>query len=239
MKKFFWPSLFVFIVTSVLTLSTGFKSLAATCGDSGTVGGCGTAGGCSSSPCLKCNQMTDMSGVTTYSCMSPIPANACDEEPGCSTTPPATCGAGSTVNDCGPSAGCGCGQMCYKDTTNSTYYCSDNSSCDNDPVDNCFYTPDPIINSPTGPTDFNYSGLKFANLEAVIAPVAKILFYAALVVGVLLIIYSGYILMTSEGNPQRVQQGQEQLTAAILGIMFILLSAAILRVIINSIILGL
>jgi len=41
--------------------------------------------------------------------------------------------------------------------------------------------------------------------------------------------------MTSEGNPQMVQQGQEQLTAAILGIIFILLSAAILRVIISSI----
>ncbi len=93
--------------------------------------------------------------------------------------------------------------------------------------------------SPTSPYDYkydySYSGLRFSNLEAVLAPVAKILFYASLVVGVLLIIYSGYALMTSEGNPQKVQQSQEQLTAAILGIIFILLSAAILRVIINSI----
>jgi hypothetical protein len=84
--------------------------------------------------------------------------------------------------------------------------------------------------------DFSYSGLYFTDLEAVITPIAKILFYAALAIGALMIIYSGYILMTSEGNPQKVQQGQEQLTAAILGIMFVLLSAAILRVIISSII---
>lgn len=83
--------------------------------------------------------------------------------------------------------------------------------------------------------DYSYSGLRFANLEAVLTPVAKILFYASLVIGALFIIYAGYTLMTSEGNPQRVQQGQEQLTAAILGIIFVLLSAAILRVIINSI----
>jgi len=105
---------------------------------------------------------------------------------------------------------------------------SDRGTC----VPNC---PSNDGGSGTNPYNYDYSGLRFTNLEAVITPVAKILFYAALVVGVILIIYSGYILMTSEGNPQKVQQGQEQLTAAILGIMFVLLSAAILRVIINSI----
>jgi hypothetical protein len=90
----------------------------------------------------------------------------------------------------------------------------------------------------SGNYDFSYTGLKFNDLQSVLAPIVKIVYYAALVVGVVFIIYSGYVIMTSEGNPQIMQQGQEQLTAAILGILFILLSAAILRVIINSIILG-
>ena len=41
--------------------------------------------------------------------------------------------------------------------------------------------------------------------------------------------------MTSEGNPQKVKEGQEELTAAIIGTFFILLSVAILRVIISSV----
>jgi len=92
----------------------------------------------------------------------------------------------------------------------------------------------PPITSGSYP-DFDYGGVRFSDLQAIITPIAKILYYTALVVGVIFIIYSGYMIMTSEGNPQRVQQGQEQLTAAILGITFILLSAAILRVIITSI----
>ncbi len=47
------------------------------------------------------------------------------------------------------------------------------------------------------------------------------------------VVIAGYTLMTSEGNPQKTQEGQEQLTAAIIGIAFILLSSAIIRVIIN------
>lgn len=118
------------------------------------------------------------------------------------------------------------GQVCCGTSCNGTAVCKGG-----------WCTAGSTIPSTSHP-DYTYGGLYFGDLEAVIAPIAKILFYASLLIGVVLIIYSGYVLMTSEGNPQRVQQGQEQLTAAILGIMFILLSAAILRVIINSIILG-
>ena len=86
--------------------------------------------------------------------------------------------------------------------------------------------------------DYTYTGIIFTDLNQLLTPAAKIIYYAALLVGFLFIILAGYKLMTSEGNPQRVQEGQEQLTAAILGIIFILLSAAILRVIINNIIGG-
>jgi hypothetical protein len=56
-----------------------------------------------------------------------------------------------------------------------------------------------------------------------------------LFIGIAFIVKAGYTLMTSEGNPQKVKDGQEELTAAIIGTFFILLSVAILRVIIRSI----
>ena len=84
--------------------------------------------------------------------------------------------------------------------------------------------------------DFIYNGPIVQDISSILVPLAKILYYGGLFIGMVFIIIAGYTLMTSEGNPQRTQEGQEQLTAAILGIIFILLSAAILRVIITSII---
>lgn len=50
-------------------------------------------------------------------------------------------------------------------------------------------------------------------------------------VAVLLIVYAGYRLMTSRGNPERVQAAREQLTAAIIGLLFMLFSFVILEII--------
>lgn len=48
---------------------------------------------------------------------------------------------------------------------------------------------------------------------------------------VLLIILSGYKLMTSQGNPDRVQAAKEQFTSAIIGLLFIVFSFVILQII--------
>lgn len=45
----------------------------------------------------------------------------------------------------------------------------------------------------------------------------------------ILIFYAGIIIITSAGNPQRLQAGRELLTAAIAGIAFLVLSVIILR----------
>ena len=50
-------------------------------------------------------------------------------------------------------------------------------------------------------------------------------------VAILLIIAAGYQLMTSQGNPEKVKEGRERLTAAIVGLLFIIFSAAILQII--------
>lgn len=47
----------------------------------------------------------------------------------------------------------------------------------------------------------------------------------------LLIIVSGYRLMTSQGNPEKVQAAREQLTSAIVGLLFIIFSLFILQLI--------
>lgn len=50
-------------------------------------------------------------------------------------------------------------------------------------------------------------------------------------IALLLIIVSGYRLMASQGNPEKVQEAREQLTSAIVGLLFIIFSFSILQII--------
>lgn len=47
----------------------------------------------------------------------------------------------------------------------------------------------------------------------------------------LLIVYAGFMIMTSQGNPERLKAGQELLTSAISGVILLVLSVFILNVI--------
>lgn len=47
----------------------------------------------------------------------------------------------------------------------------------------------------------------------------------------LLIVYSGFMTMTSQGNPERLQAGKELLTSAITGIVLLIFSVFILKLI--------
>lgn len=89
---------------------------------------------------------------------------------------------------------------------------------------------------PIKPKDLVYRGPVIEKLEDILGPVTKMLYYGGLGIGVFYIILSGYKLMVSEGDPQRTKAAQEQLTSAIVGIIFILLSVTIIRVIIDEII---
>jgi hypothetical protein len=60
----------------------------------------------------------------------------------------------------------------------------------------------------------------------------------AVICVVVLVIYAGYILMSSQGNPDKLKEGKEILTNAIIGFLVILLSVAILLLISNSLGLG-
>ncbi|MFC1625051.1 hypothetical protein ACFL15_01600 [Patescibacteria group bacterium] len=82
--------------------------------------------------------------------------------------------------------------------------------------------------------DPEYAGPRITTIPQVLTPIARILFYGGLFIGLGAVVLSGYMLMVSEGDPRKTQEAKSQLTAAIVGLLFILLSSAILRTIISS-----
>ena len=52
----------------------------------------------------------------------------------------------------------------------------------------------------------------------------------AVICVIVLVVYAAYILMSSQGNPEKIKEGKEIMTNAIIGFLFILLSVAILMI---------
>jgi hypothetical protein len=131
-------------------------------------------------------------------------------------------------------------------------YCPEDTYVDgtNPPDDNCskyHYCCIPLYKypppAPPGPLDLDcetngVAGINSAigciPVEANIDFVAFIIRFATGIAGgvsFILIIYSGFMITTSAGNPERVQAGKELLTAAITGLMLIIFSVFLLDVI--------
>jgi len=72
------------------------------------------------------------------------------------------------------------------------------------------------------------------SIPELFSALGAILYPAGIGIGIFFVIKAGYQFMMSEGEPQAVKDAQETLSAAIMGIVFIILSASILRVIISS-----
>ena len=62
----------------------------------------------------------------------------------------------------------------------------------------------------------------------------KILLPVSLILGLFLIVLNGYGILTSGGDPRKVQTAKENLTSAILGLAFVLVALAIYRVVVTS-----
>jgi hypothetical protein len=62
----------------------------------------------------------------------------------------------------------------------------------------------------------------------------NILLPIGIAVGIFAILMAGYTYMTSQGRPDKVKDASERLTSAVLGILFIVLSLVLLRVIVNA-----
>jgi len=64
----------------------------------------------------------------------------------------------------------------------------------------------------------------------------RLLLPASIFIGLALIVINGYGLLTSEGEPQKVQNAKDGLTSAIIGIVFVVLSMVLYRLIVTSLI---
>lgn len=82
------------------------------------------------------------------------------------------------------------------------------------------------------------NNLTLANADSSKEQLVKTIINIALPVSVIcvvvLAIYGGYLLMTSQGNPDKLQEGREVITNAIIGFVVILLCVAILLLISNT-----
>jgi hypothetical protein len=175
-----------------------------------------------------------------YSCVLNGPTGQCLPQnlTSCSKNPEDPC-VGTGYADCCPAGNSSDPLYCYngKCTSNVGNDCSaDGCSgctagsicsaghCIADTTGKCSYA----INIPpyTGPIVY---------FDSLLASIFKILYPVGIGLGLFMIIRAGYKIMTSEGNPQQIKEGQEELTSSVLGILFIILSLVILRVIIKAI----
>lgn len=188
---------------------------------------------CTVTPC----ESPYLCNTSTKECYMPDPQpicgktnNSCDSVNKCCAD--WKCVGGKCKKDCltaGASCTVGGTPCCDKTSIEFDLACIRGQCLTTDKEDT--YVPPTPENAPF--YDLFYNGPTVKNIESILNPLGKILFWGGLFIGMAFIVIAGYTLMTSEGNPQKTQEGQEQLTAAILGIAFILLSSAILRVIIS------
>jgi hypothetical protein len=133
-----------------------------------------------------------------------------------------TSGVSVGIGCCKWTASCGGSVTPTGTATNSTITCDPSDpACANATI-NVPFPEDRVIRS----------------LATAIGLLYNILFPAAILFGALMTIIGGYKLMVSEGNPQKTKEAQEDLTSAILGSIFVLLAAGLLKAIITGVLGG-
>jgi hypothetical protein len=73
----------------------------------------------------------------------------------------------------------------------------------------------------------------YEDIGELLSNIFNFLLLLGFALGLFFIVKAGYTLKTSEGHPERTRQGKEELTAAIVGTLFVGLSLVILRIIIR------
>lgn len=69
------------------------------------------------------------------------------------------------------------------------------------------------------------------NPAGLVSFILKFLLYISGGIAVLLIMFGGYNMMTSQGNPEKLQGAQETITSAVVGLLFIIFSLVLLEII--------
>jgi hypothetical protein len=119
-----------------------------------------------------------------------------------------------TPDACGEAGGCGPGERC--EGSPGIAYCYTDIECGLALLESNPYTG-PIV-----------------SFNELLARIYFFMYPAGIAVGLFFIAKAGYTIMMSEGNPAKVSEGKEELTSAVIGTLFILLSLVILRVIISA-----
>ena len=83
--------------------------------------------------------------------------------------------------------------------------------------------------------DLEGSGIDSLGGEGgLISAIANIAVPVAVLSLIVLVVYAGYLLISSQGNPDKLKEGKEVLTNAIIGFLVVLLSVVILLLISNT-----
>ncbi len=69
------------------------------------------------------------------------------------------------------------------------------------------------------------------NPAGLVSFILKFLLYTSGGIAALLIIFGGYTMMTSQGNPEKLQGARETITSAVVGLLFIIFSLVLLEII--------
>lgn len=77
---------------------------------------------------------------------------------------------------------------------------------------------------------------KYCSIELVYAKFINLALYAIGIVAVIVIIYGGYIYMTSRGNEEQAKRGRAILTWSIIGLIVVLGAAALVNAVVKFIV---
>jgi hypothetical protein len=84
---------------------------------------------------------------------------------------------------------------------------------------------------PGGECDTAFGKIKVDSPAAILGRIFGILLSISGILALVLIIASGYQMSTSQGNPEKIKEARERLTAAIIGLLFIIFSVSVLQII--------
>lgn len=91
---------------------------------------------------------------------------------------------------------------------------------------------DPCKMDPTGKCSSHDPNF---GVKKMIGNIVEILFVIIAIVSVFMIIYAGYTMMTSAGDPGKVKKGKDTLIGSIIGLVISLLAFAIVKFVVGSI----
>lgn len=72
------------------------------------------------------------------------------------------------------------------------------------------------------------------DLDGLIGKIIKIAIPVAVISAFILLSYGGYLMISSQGNPDKIQEARSIITNAIIGLLVVMLSLAILIIISNT-----